>query len=86
MEKLKLWGNLSAQIKIECGITVNSAHMIQENLKDYKNMKEMDLGSKTEDKVDNKIEDYGCTAILSNAKYLTNLEEMYLYSRYQNLK
>lgn len=59
-------------------MTFKSSELINKNLKYFGKLKMLDLGRKRENKIDNKIRDSGCTSIFKNAKYLLNLEKLYL--------
>lgn len=54
--------------------------VISESFVLMKNLKEIDLDCKTENKIGNLLRDDGCKAIFYNAKYLSNLEELWLNS------
>lgn len=72
---------IKSEIKIECGITSESSEVMNDNMKYLEKLKEINLGSKKYNKIDNKIGDGGCSAIFSNLKYLPNLEKLELGSR-----
>lgn len=55
--------------------------MINDKIKYLGKLKELNLGSKNENEIGNRIEDEGFFGILNNAKYLKNLEKLYLQSR-----
>lgn len=65
-------------MKIDCKITAESSAAIKEYLKCLNSLKEINLKSKIEDKVANKIGDEGLKAIFICAMYLTNLQRLNL--------
>lgn len=80
METLVLRSN-KCKLKIDCEIRSKSGEVIKENIKYFKKLKKIDLGSKNEDKIDNLIEDRGYMAIINNSKYLSNLEILDLHGK-----
>lgn len=56
-----------------------SSLVIFENIQYFKNLKAINLNCKDGNKIDNKIEDSGCTAIFSNARSMSRLERLSLY-------
>lgn len=65
-------------IKKDNGISSDSSSVINENLKYFLKIREIDFSSKNLNKIVNEIEDDGCVAIFNNAKYLTNMEKLNL--------
>lgn len=65
-------------MKIECGITLKSSKIISKNIKYLKKLKGIYLKCRNKNKIVNEIVDDGCAAILSNSKYITNLEVLCL--------
>lgn len=68
-------------MKIVCGITWKSGEVITENMKYLNKLSEIYLTSKNQNKADNyQLGDDGFCAIFNNAKYLLNLEILFLWS------
>lgn len=64
-----------------CGITSESSDVIGKNMNYLRNLKELNLSRKNILRIENKIGDKGCIGILHNAKYLTKLEQLYLWGK-----
>lgn len=62
------------ELNIVCGITSESSKVIDENMKYFRKLIEINLYSKFENKKGNIIEDAGFIVLFNNAKYLSHLE------------
>lgn len=65
---------------IGCEISRDMMNYISENFIFMKKLKEIKLIGKKDDKIVNNIGDSGCNALFRNAKYIVNLEKLYLWS------
>lgn len=65
-------------MEIDNRITSESGDTIDENLKNLGRIRNFDFWGKDKIKVGNEIGDSGCIGIFNNAKYLTNLEVLYI--------
>lgn len=67
---------------IDCGITSEPSEVINENMKYLTNSKEINLSCKSEKYIKgNRIGNEGCAAIFMNAKCLSKLERLDLWSK-----
>lgn len=80
IERMGFYGSIESNI-LGCGIDGEGMNIITQSIPFLKNVLEIQIWGKNDINIENYIGDAGCVSLFSKAKYLNNLENLYIISK-----